>query len=334
MPRALTSCLAALLLAASAMPSTAQAAPQELDQDEAPTGGITREITDERPYSCPYCDLEGIDLSGRVLTDVNFAGANLRHADLRNTVLKGAMLAGADLTGAQLEGAQLEDSARRATDLSRANLTGADLEGANLDGADLQFATLHGTDFSGIDLTGAVFGPRIKSGWAEGRRTTLRGARLRHEFALDPDTMDLEGVRWQDAARPVSEAVADPVIACGSADLSGLDSRIYVSTSGQDSSTCGTSYSEACRTIEKGIARCSAAGCGVLVAWDEYPVAAPLELRSGIDLYGGCLPESQASPSYFSVVLAAAGGVPAVKARGLSVATVVQGFQLVGSPAA
>ena len=127
MPRALTSCLAALLLAASAMPSTAQAAPQELDQDEAPTGGITREITDERPYSCPYCDLEGIDLSGRVLTDVNFAGANLRHADLR-AVPAGALDARVGERDAFEEVRLVDDRAPVALDAVAVRLGAPDVE--------------------------------------------------------------------------------------------------------------------------------------------------------------------------------------------------------------
>lgn len=327
--------LALLFSCTLTLRGAAQSPSTELDVDEAPAGGITKEPQEERPYSCPYCNLEGIDLSDRILTDVNFAGANLRNADLRHTVLKGAMLAGADLTGAQLDEAQLEDSETGPANLSRANLTGASFKGADLAGADLQFATLHGTDLSGLDLTAVTFGPRIKSGWAEGRKTSFRGARLRHEFQADAETMDLEGVRWQGTAPAALDAMAaDPVIACGAADLSHLDSRIYVSASGEDTATCGTSYSKACRTIEKGIARCAAAGCGVLVSWDEYPLASTVEMRSGIDLYGGCLPESQASPSYFSAVIAAPGGLPAVKARGLSVPTVIQGFQLTGSAAA
>ncbi|MDY7091626.1 MAG: pentapeptide repeat-containing protein, partial [Acidobacteriota bacterium] len=284
----------------------------------------------QEPLSCPYCDLSGIDLRDRDLTDANLVGANLRGANFRGATLNGTMLVGADLTGARFGGALLKASRRGPTNLSRANLTAASLRGAKLEGVDLQYAIVGGTDFSGVDLTRAVFGPRLRAGVVAGVKTSFRGARLRHEFAVDETLMDVTDVQWQGSPAVVLE---DPVIACGDADLSHLTSRVYVAATGTDGTTCGTSWSAPCRSIAKGIERCATAGCGVLVAYDEYNLAVTVELRSGIDLYGGCLPEAQANPSYFSAVIGPPGGVPVVKARGLSVDTVVQGFQLNASAA-
>ncbi|MDY7096478.1 MAG: pentapeptide repeat-containing protein, partial [Acidobacteriota bacterium] len=294
-------------------------------------GATTVEGNPVQMLRCPYCDLRGADLSGRDLTDANLTGADLTGADLRGAILKGAVLVGANLTDARFDEAQLDPSRRGPANLSRANLTGATFQGANLDGADLQYATLAGADFSGVDLVGTTFGPRIQAALNHGRKTSFRGARLRHEFALDESTMNLEDVRWADDPRPVGEDASTGQIACGNAELSHLTSRIYVSTDGDDAGACGISYEEPCRTIARGIERCDGSGCGVLVSWDEYELTTAIELRDGVDVYGGCLPAEQADPQYFSAVLAPSGGQPAMEARDLSTSTVVQGFQLNGS---
>jgi uncharacterized protein YjbI with pentapeptide repeats len=311
-----------------------------LAQEPPPPPGIASEAAEEEtsaeiespvPVRCPYCDLQGADLSGRDLTDANLTGADLTGADLRGAILKGAALVGANLTDAHLDEAKLDPSRRGPANLSRANLTGATFQGADLDGADLQYATLSGADFSGVDLVGTIFGPRIQAALHKGRKTSFRGARLRHEFALDESTMDLGGVRWVGEPVSAEQDSQTAQIACGDADLSHLTSRIYVSADGEDSELCGTSFALPCRTIARGIERCDGNGCGVLVSWDEYPLTSSISLRDGVDVYGGCLPAVQAAPAYFSVVLAPAEGKPAMEARDLSTPTVVQGFQLNGS---
>lgn len=65
----------------------------------------------------PYARWRGVNFSNTVLTNANF----------HQTDLRGANLTDADLTGANLTGADLTDA-----DLTRANLTDADLKGANL----------------------------------------------------------------------------------------------------------------------------------------------------------------------------------------------------------
>jgi hypothetical protein len=84
--------------------------------------------------------LDGLDLSGAQLEeiqaahgrwrDMNLRGANLQDACLHDTDLQRCDLRDADLRGADLRYADLRD-----TDLRGANLAGARLEGANLSGA-------------------------------------------------------------------------------------------------------------------------------------------------------------------------------------------------------
>ena len=279
-------------------------------------------------FSCPNCDLRGVDLSGRPLENANLSGADMTGAKLRGTDLDGASLVGTILDGADLEDAKLNPTTKGVSDLARASLVGASLRGAQMSGADLQFAHMPGADFTGASLSRARFGPRIRAGVHQGRKTTFRRARLGRQFQTDEAVMDLAEARWEEEAG----AAAGESIVCGRADLSVLTSRIYVSPSGTDGESCGTSYEQSCQTVAKGIERCSGAGCGVLVEWAEYQAQATLRLRDGVSLYGGCLPASLARPDFFSVIYAPPGGQPAVSADAINAAeTVLQGFQLAAS---
>ena len=80
-----------------------------------------------------FCDLSGLDLSGRNLAEADFTGALLRETDLSGARLDWANFFGADLRRADLSGARLR----------RANLRGACLRGADLTGSDLCEADLH-----------------------------------------------------------------------------------------------------------------------------------------------------------------------------------------------
>jgi hypothetical protein len=328
--------LAALLLlahAAGLSPSTAQEGGRPAGARQE--AGIT--VTMRRPdssgpdhdFSCPNCDLRGVDLSGRRLADANLSGADLTGAKLRGTDLNGASLVGTILDEADLEDAKLNPSAKGVADLARASLRGASLRGAEMSGADLQFAHMAGADFTGANLSRARFGPRIRAGVHQGRKTTFRRARLSREFRTDEALMDLNDARWEEAA---AGSPAGEGIVCGRADLSVLTSRIYVSPSGADGDSCGTSYEQSCQTVAKGVERCSGAGCGVLVEWAEYQTPATLRLRDGVRLYGGCLPASVARPDFFSVIYAPPNGQPAVSADSINAGdTLLQGFQLTAS---
>ena len=79
-----------------------------------------------------FCDLSGLDLSGRNLADADFTGAILEEANLAGTRLDSGSFFGADLRRTNMTGASLR----------RADLRGACLRGANLIGADLYEADL------------------------------------------------------------------------------------------------------------------------------------------------------------------------------------------------
>src|SRR5215470_5604203 len=79
-----------------------------------------------------FCDLSGLDLSGRNLADADFTGAILEEANLSGAKLDSASFFGSDLRRVNLSGASMR----------RADMRGACLRGANLIGADLYEADL------------------------------------------------------------------------------------------------------------------------------------------------------------------------------------------------
>ena len=114
--------------------------------------------------------LEGADLKGVYLSDVNlqharldganlqgafFSNANLQNAILHLTNLERAHLQKVNLKGAVLRNANLESAALYWANLQNANLEGANLQGANLQGADLQGANLKGANLEGANLKDA-----------------------------------------------------------------------------------------------------------------------------------------------------------------------------------
>ena len=269
---------------------TDSANPQSVTFNDA----LQRSVQSKLPFSCPSCDLSGIDFTGRDLTNANLAGANLTKANFSKAILNGAILARANLTGAILDSAQLNKSNRGAASLAMAILNGTSLKQAQMDGVDLQFAVLQNTDL---------------------------------DSALSTIKVPVK----------ISEksfvSAATNTISCGSANLSALSSRIYVSPDGKDSDSCGVSLTQACQTIAQGINRCSASGCGVLVEWAQYNLTTSLQLRNGVNVYGGCLASSQPQAGLASIINAPNGGQAAVQANQITTPTILQGFKLIGTPA-
>lgn len=297
-----------------------------------PKESLERVLSPKR--SCPRCDLRGVDLSGRELTNINLAGADLSNANLAGATLDGASFDRANLSGARFDRASLKKSALGEASFSRANLTGASFVKASLPRANLQFATLAGTDFTDADLTDAIFGPHVRSGIAAGRKTTLRGAVIRRGIVIDRSTMDLTKVHWKPAKRTLraSAATVSGGWVCGKAALSTLTSVVYVAKSGTDSATCGATADTACASIAKGIERCAPSGCGVLVGWEEYPLTDPINLRDGVNLYGGCVPSGTLqAESLFSSIDAPPQGNWAIRADAINHGVLVQNFELFGS---
>ncbi len=139
----------------AAAATSAGPGPDDAVRDVTPVGPATADDSDNLAAAkrkvlverllddnqCPECDLQGVDLSGRWLSDADLERADLRGADLEGTDLENANLKGADLRGANLK---------------KADLRGADLYMANLGGADLTGARMEGTLTDSADLTGAI----------------------------------------------------------------------------------------------------------------------------------------------------------------------------------
>jgi hypothetical protein len=237
--------------------------------------------------------------------------------DLRNADFSGKDLRNANLQGANLEGANLKGA-----NLSGAVLAGANLTNANLEGAKLQRNARNRTDLSVANLGGTIL-----------RGANLDGADLQH---ADLSRADLTGVDLGTVIRAPAPFPADSPWTCGKADLSKLQSRIYVTTTGADSDNCGSASSNACTTIEKGIARCTGAKpCGVLVGWGTYKPADTIALVDGINIYGGCsATAASANAALHSLIEAPSGGRPAMSATRISnLGAILQGLRLQGSAA-
>ncbi len=107
-----------------------------------------------------------------------------------------------------------------------------------------------------------------------GRRDLVRCAILLLSFVVHPV-----------GARPPAS------VSCAGADLSNLNTFIYVSVTGgdPDSDSCGKNPASACKTISQGIKNCKTNGCNVLVRYGVYgSVAETVQLADGVSLYGSC----------------------------------------------
>jgi uncharacterized protein YjbI with pentapeptide repeats len=237
----------------------------------------------------------------------DLSNAQLANRDLSDANLQGAILAHADLRGARLVGAVLD----------RADLTGADLTGANLGPSAAGPASLAGARLAGTQLRGANLNGTVMT-FIDAAELAATGADLSHAVIV---------------RQPADK---DQPMTCGKADLSGLTTRILVSSTGIDSDTCGTALANACATVGKGIARClGQSSCGVLVMYGQYSQPSTIKMADGINVYGGCLVGQVPAGPVQSLITAPSNGMPAVSANDIGTAgAIFQGFRLEGSAAA
>lgn len=120
---------------------------------------------------------------------------------------------------------------------------------------------------------------------------------------------------------------------CGDVDLSKLTSRIYVSPKGTDSDSCGANASSPCGSIQRGIDRCGAKSCGVLVRYGLYSLTEPIRLRQGVNVYGRCVFDGDSDRKYRSVIEAPPDGKPGITADKIFLGTVLDGVFVRGSDA-
>lgn len=289
-----------------------------------PVGAMAQE--GKAPMICPFCDLVGSDYSGKTLVGANLYHADLRGVSFRGAVLRGVNLSQADLADADFSGARLEAGPDgRPTDLAGANLTGADFTGASFADADMQFAEIGCASFRDADMTGLVAGPAL---------SVDRGV-CRPDFtgATLSCAMSIGGVSAPHCAGAGLSDVASAGWSCPGLDLSGLSRAVYVSTTGSDSGSCGADPSTACASVAKGVAQCSGAGCGVLIAAQQYSLSATLSLPAGTGLYGGCVAGGSADPSYTSSINGPADGTPVLHVSAATEVT-LQSLRLYGKNAA
>jgi hypothetical protein len=98
-------------------------------------------------------NLEAMDLTGAVLSNVLFQNASLRAATLSNANLRGASLRDANCRGTVLRDANLFAASLCKANLSQANLVHSDLSRADLTYADFSGAWTSSTIFGNVDLS-------------------------------------------------------------------------------------------------------------------------------------------------------------------------------------
>lgn len=100
---------------------------------------------------CVKDSLEGIDLQGANLAQLNLSGISLKRANLQKANLGQSRLIDATLDGANLRRAHLTDA-----DLHKARFVGADLQGARLLSTNLEEAKFPGANLKNANLAYAV----------------------------------------------------------------------------------------------------------------------------------------------------------------------------------
>lgn len=112
-------------------------------------------------------DLDGINLCGAFLEQVNFKGASLRGADLSGAILSRANLDGADFTGAKFKesnvgavhahGANFTDTDFKSAKLSRGDFTGSNFTNANMEEIESLEIVIDKADFSSANMPMVTF---------------------------------------------------------------------------------------------------------------------------------------------------------------------------------
>ncbi|MBM4367696.1 MAG: pentapeptide repeat-containing protein [Deltaproteobacteria bacterium] len=115
--------------------------------------------------SVPGAELDGIDLAGARIGELDLSACSLRAASLSRATLAAANFAGATLTGSRLDqvacercnfaGAELSGAEAARANMNGANLSGSTADKGNWAAAQLVDADLSGTRWTGVDLRGA-----------------------------------------------------------------------------------------------------------------------------------------------------------------------------------
>ena len=271
---------------------------------------------------------DALDFRNQDLTNRNFLYANLAGADFSGATLKGTMFAYANLAGAIFTNAVMGNSDKGTTDFVHANLTSADFRGVRFQSrVQLQFADISGTNFSGLNVSNMNFGPRlyftIQNGKPNFSKTKLdcqfpwmwsqiitTGATM-PKCDFNPGKRPMEktsNVAANDTIKSVAapadvfvpkpNVISQPALFHGvglkmtdAATLTDSGNAIYVSLSGTDGASCGTT-AQPCHGIQYGINRCSTLGvpCTVRIGTrGSFQVSETISLANSVSLDGGYL---------------------------------------------
>lgn len=149
-------------------------------------------------------DLQGIDLRGEDLRELDFSSSNLRFARLDGSLAAGCRFASADLTYGSFVEAKLSGSDFAVACLRFANVAGADLRFASFRDADLFNCILAGCDLRATDVRGALFaladlGGALTAGWRTAGEVTIDHWELSGSSTLRPGRhkwLVAQGVAW------------------------------------------------------------------------------------------------------------------------------------------
>jgi uncharacterized protein YjbI with pentapeptide repeats len=175
------------------------------------TAASFTKLTLDRASGLAGANLEGVDLTGASLQEIDFNFTDLTNAKLPQANLTGAILEVSKLNGTDLTKAILHKADLAFTHLTKTKFPGADLtsaylgavttDGVDFTGAHFDHSELAFADFTGGNLTGATF-PGADLGFAAYTLNQLRVANLQGAV-FDGQTFygsDLHGIDFSGAS--------------------------------------------------------------------------------------------------------------------------------------
>lgn len=263
-------------------------------------------------YACPHCDLDGVDFSNRDLSQANFSGASLRGANFRHAILNGTIFHNADLSNAHFEGAQIGASPKGITRFTGANLRTARFGKAIFSVADFQYADLSCADLSYTDIRTLVFGAVLHFEKADRCEPKFQGAKISTEFAAQWPNLNMN-----EAQKPQTKAAksGDSSTNEKTSGATKESEKIWVSPSGLNDATCGTTWTAPCKTIAYAIAKAEDGVSSLYLKYGTYPAETTLLVQKRISLYGGYF---QGKPTiYQSRIIGPSNGDPVLVIEGI-----------------
>lgn len=232
----------------------------------------------QTPYSCPSCDLQGHDFSGKDLTNANFSFANLDNANFSHCTLNGAMFDNASMQGANFRNATIKSSDKGPANFSRGDCSHADFTGASLQNAVFSFANLNGTIFDHSDLANTKFGLKLLiRGAKDPTPPSFKGTKLPCELKRFMKNDDLTKVEFL----PCRTYIVDKE----KRSRKNAGDSVYVSRGGRDATGCGTAGNP-CRTIAYAVSIAPVNGI-IGLASDSFIVEKYIEITKSLQFVGG-----------------------------------------------